>query len=223
MSYILEALKKSKQERQGGETPNIHIVHVAPSRKPWSFNIGRDGLLLGGLAVVLSLGGFAYSIFPEASTSPIKKTFKTITVRDIEIRSQFFEQTADGAVVVLDSEFMPAEPAFTDEAQQPVKIIKDRFKKVASRTVKNVGPEPEKEVLALPYRVQLPPEMQKEIPQFVFAGHTYADDPSLRMIIINNQILREGDSVDPDTKLVNIVWEGVVLSYKGVSFRQKIH
>lgn len=223
MSYILEALKKSKQERQGGETPNIHIVHAAPSRKPWSLKIGRGGVLLGSLAVVLCLGGFVYYIFSERSTSQLEKPFKTVTVRDIEVRSQFFEQTGGGAVVVQDSEFMPAGLALTDKSQQPVMIKRNGFKKVVSRTVENVGPEPEKEVLALPYRVQLPPEIQKEIPQFTFAGHTYADDPKQRMIIINNQILREGDSVDSDTKLINIVWEGVVLSYKGVSFRQKIH
>lgn len=223
MSYILEALKKSKQERQGGETPHIHIVHAAPSLKPWSLKIGRGGLLLGGLAVALSLGGFVYYIFSGESTRQIEKPFKTITVRDIEIRSQFFEQAEEASVVVQNSDFMPPRPALTGESHQPTRITRDRFKKVVPRTVENLGPAPSEEIQDLPYRVHLPPEIQKEIPKFNFAGHTYADDPKQRMIIINNQILREGDSVDSDTKLVNIVWEGVVLSYKGVSFRQKIH
>ncbi len=223
MSYILEALKKSKQERQGGETPHIHIVHAAPSFKPRSSSIGRGGLLVAGLTVVLSLGGLVYYMFSEESTSQIEKSLKTITVRDIEIRSQFFEQAEDASVVVQNSDFMPARPTLKDESHQPIRITRDRFKKVMPRTVENVGPAPSEEIQDLPYRVDLPPEIQKEIPKFNFAGHTYADDPKRRMIIINNQILREGDSVDSDTTLVNIVWEGVVLNYKGVSFRQKIH
>lgn len=224
MSYILEALKKSKQERQGGETPHIHIVHAAPSFKSRSSKIGRGGsLLLGGLAVALSLGGLVYYLLSEEAPTQIEDSLKSITVREIEIRSQFIEQAEEASVVVQNSDFMPARPALTDESHQPIRITRDRFKKVVPRTVANVGPAPSEEIQDLPYRVHLPPEIQKEIPKFNFAGHTYADDPKRRMIIINNQILREGDSVDSDTKLVNIVWEGVVLSYKGVLFKQKIH
>jgi general secretion pathway protein B len=223
MSYILEALKKSKQERQGGETPHIHTVHAVPSFKARSSKMEKRGVLLGGVAVALSIGGFFYYIFSEDTPRQVEDSFKSITVRDIEIRSQFIEQAEEASVVVQNSDFMPARPALTDESHQPIRITRDRFKKIVPRTVKNVGAEPSEEIQDLPYRVQLPPEIQKEIPQFKFAGHTYADDPKRRMIIINNQILREGDSVDSDTKLVNIVWEGVVLSYKGVSFRQKIH
>jgi len=223
MSYILEALKKSKQERQGGETPHLHVVHMPPSFKTDSSKIGRSGLLVGGLLMVLGLGGFGYYVSSNNTPSQIEDSLNSVTVREIEIRSQFFEQAEEATVVVQTSEFIPVRSAPLEESPPPVKITKDRFKKVVTGPVKSVGVAPLGEFHDLPYRVDLPPEVQREIPKFNFAGHTYADDPKRRMIIINNQILREGDGVDSDTTLVSIVWEGVVLNYKGISFRQKIH
>lgn len=223
MSYILEALKKSKQERQGGETPHLHIVHAPPSFKPRFSKGGRSGLLFCGFVVLLSLGGLAYYFSSTKAPPPIEDSLKSITVRGIEIRSQFFEQAEEASVVVQNSEFMSARSGPIENLPPPVKIRRDRFKKVLLGTVENVETTPSGEMQDVPYRVHLPQEIQKEIPQFNFAGHTYADDPKRRMIIINNKILREGDSVDSDTTLVNIIWEGVVLNYKGISFRQKIH
>lgn len=221
MSYILEALKKSKQERQGGETPHIHVVHAVPSFKTRSSNIGLVRWLLGGLAVVLSLGCLYY-IFSEDTSTQVEDPFKSITVREIEIRSQFFEQ-AENSPVVKNSKYLQVKPVLAEELPQPIRIIRDRFKKIVTKTVETIEAAPVDESQNLPYRVDLSSELQKEIPQFNFAGHTYAADPQQRMIIINNQILREGDSVDSETTLVNIVWEGVVLNYKGVLFKQKIN
>jgi hypothetical protein len=72
-------------------------------------------------------------------------------------------------------------------------------------------------------RKDLPPELKLQLPPMKFAGHTYADEPKQRMIIINNKILREGDSIDEETKLVEIIWEGVILEYKGVTFKEQLN
>lgn len=221
MSYILEALKKSKQERQGGGTPHLHTVHAPPSFKTHSSKKGRSGLLACGLLIVLGLVGLVYNFLSTNPSVKIEDSSHSVTVRAIEIRPHFFEQAEETSIVVQDSGFIPAKLTRLEESLQPVKIATDKFKKVVTKTEKNVEPPPSEDTYGFPYRVQLSPEIQKEIPQFNFAGHTYADDPKRRMIIINNQILREGDSVDSDTTLVNIVWEGVVLKYKGITFRQK--
>lgn len=218
MSYILDALKKSKQERQGEKTPDIHIVHAVPSFKPHSSKSGRNGLLLGGL-VILSLGCLYY-LFAEYSPSKREDSVTSIIVRELEVRSQFFEQAVEPTVVVQGREFIPVSPG---KLREPSKITRKKVKKIVSGvdvTVEAISSESE-EMKGVPYREYLSPEIQKNIPSFNFAGHTYAEDPSLRMIIINNQILREGDRVDSDTTLVNIIWEGVVLNYKGILFREK--
>jgi len=66
--------------------------------------------------------------------------------------------------------------------------------------------------------------MQKaEVPKLKFAGHTYAKTPAQRMIIINGQILREGDVIASGTRLMEITWEGVVIDFKGARFLVKIN
>lgn len=221
MSYILEALKKSKQERQEGTTPHLHIVHGGPSFKPRSFKFGWIAAVAGGLGLILGLGGLIFSFFSEKKLPEGIDSAKSITVRNIEIRSQFIEQPEE-AVVVQDSQYISRLPVVTEDSPQILLIAKDKTKTVFLDSSQNNEPAPSEEFPTLINRTELPRDLQNEIPQFVFAGHTYADDPQQRMIIINNAILREGDSIDANTKLLNIVWEGVVLEYKGVIFKQKI-
>lgn len=75
---------------------------------------------------------------------------------------------------------------------------------------------------ALPLVQDLPPSVQKMLPQLKLAGHVYAKDASKRMIIINNRICREGDLVENQLYLEQILWEGVVLRYQDIRFRMNL-
>lgn len=75
---------------------------------------------------------------------------------------------------------------------------------------------------SLPLTQQLPEELKRNIPEITLAGHTYSETPSQRMVIINNKILREGNSLDGNISLVEITWDGVVLDYNGTQFHQNI-
>ena len=223
MSYILEALKKSKQDRQDGGIPPLHVVHGIPSLGRRSRTFGRNVVLAGVAAVALCVGIFLYFTSPEKTIPAGGGSSQKISVGKIEIRSHFFEQAQEESVVVQDSPYRGAESTPGEKASQK-KIAKDKAKKVVLNSSKDNGPSSStQEFLLIKYRGELSSEIQEKLPQLVFAGHTYADDPRQRMIIINNTILREGDSIDADTRLVNIIWEGVVLEYKGVLFKQKTH
>lgn len=222
MSYILEALKKSKQERQSGETPHLLIVHGGPSFKSRSSKFRRIGTLVGGLVIVLCVGVLAFIFVSEDQIPEMVDSAKSISVRKIEIRSQFVEPVEEESVVVENSPYLASSRGIEKKLPQVVIISKDKVKTVFTTSQENNDPSLSEEFLFLKNRGELPLSVQKEIPQLVFAGHTYADDPKQRMIIINNSILREGDSIDANTKLLNIVWEGVVLEYKGILFKQKI-
>lgn len=72
---------------------------------------------------------------------------------------------------------------------------------------------------ALPLVQDLPANVQKILPPLKLSGHVYAKDATKRMIMINNRICREGDLVENQLVLEQIVWEGVVLRYKDIRFR----
>ncbi len=65
----------------------------------------------------------------------------------------------------------------------------------------------------------LPSSIQSEITPLSLYGHIYSDSPSARMVNINGQILREGQTVRKDLKIEEITETGVTLSYQGTRFR----
>ncbi|MBU0664401.1 MAG: general secretion pathway protein GspB [Proteobacteria bacterium] len=77
-------------------------------------------------------------------------------------------------------------------------------------------------VEALPLVQDLPPSVQSILPHLKLAGHVYAKDAAKRMIIINNRICREGDLVENQLYLEQILWEGVVLRYQDIRFRMNL-
>ncbi len=223
MSYILEALKKSKRERSSEKTPDVHIVHRAPSTKSSFPN--RKLFAIFGVVFLVILVGYVLLTLVSFDHPPqvTKDNSSTISIGKLETRAYFSDLEKEGQDVVKKSSQLTS--SGQDEEEKP-KVVK-----LASTTVKEIvlGPsgtpisEDSRAILEMKYRKDLPLDIREKIPQFVFAGHTYADDPGRRMIIVNNTILREGDSIDANTKLLNIIWEGVVLEYKGMAFKQRTH
>jgi general secretion pathway protein B len=86
----------------------------------------------------------------------------------------------------------------------------------------DVGAEAETLLGALPFVQDLPSDVQKILPPLKVAGHVYAKDAAKRMVMINNRICREGDLVENQLYLEQIVWEGVVLRYQEIRFRMNL-
>jgi len=66
---------------------------------------------------------------------------------------------------------------------------------------------------------KLPVSVQQSLPKIDIAGHIYDDRPSVRMVFINGQIRREGDSIAPNLRLMAITPDGVQFSYRDTPFR----
>ena len=69
----------------------------------------------------------------------------------------------------------------------------------------------------------LPVAIQQELPPMSISVHAYAAKPAERLVGINNRLLREGDEVAPGLRLEQITPGGMVLGYKGYSFRRGVH
>jgi general secretion pathway protein B len=66
---------------------------------------------------------------------------------------------------------------------------------------------------------ELPLSIQQSLPALTISVLLYSDDPISRMVKINGQMMREGQSLTADLKLEEITSEGVILSYKNYRFR----
>ncbi len=74
----------------------------------------------------------------------------------------------------------------------------------------------------LPEFKDLPGSLQAAIPELHCAGHTYSTEPEKRMIIINNSILREGEKIDENLRLVEITWDGLIIEFNGERFIKRL-
>jgi hypothetical protein len=55
-----------------------------------------------------------------------------------------------------------------------------------------------------------------------FSGHVYSPEPTLRLVMIDTAILREGEMITPDIKLIEIVDNGLVLQHRGTRFKVEL-
>jgi len=62
---------------------------------------------------------------------------------------------------------------------------------------------------------ELPQDVRQTLPKLAISGATYSDNPAWRMIIINGQVVREGEKPTADLQLEQIRPKAAVLNYKG--------
>ncbi len=215
MSYILDALKKSEQERQQGTSPHLHSAHGSlPPFQETSILKKHFAVLLlsGGLFIITcGLGVFFYLHQPSLTEKPLT------AVTEAPAESQTSGVTAA----------QPQEHVIKNIATSLQRPVEDQAKVQQPNAITESTPasdppvviEPKPLPASLPLLHDLPAELQAQIPTLKFAGHTFSKNPSQRMIIINGKILREGNMIDPNTQLAEITWDGVTIETNGTRFR----
>lgn len=67
-------------------------------------------------------------------------------------------------------------------------------------------------------RDELPASVQKGLPDFNITVSIYSDNPAARLIKVNGETLREGESLSSGLKLEEILQNGAVMSYQNYRF-----
>lgn len=77
-------------------------------------------------------------------------------------------------------------------------------------------PPPDGRVLDLD---ALPAPIRAELPTLLVSGHVWSEEPSLRLLSVDDRILREGGEAAPGVSLKEITPGGAVFVFKGWRFR----
>ena len=231
MSYILDALKKSDQERQQGSSPHLYSLHSnAPPRRNATPFYQRRGLwlVLGGLL----LSGICLGIFwlVNRDSVPLNPPVPHEASSDGKI-TQPAVQKPTGKEAPMhtpqESRRITATAADTKDNSVPQVIIKENNVVLRSVPLKEkTSPPPEMvpttgKTASVARLQDLPADIRATVPELKFAGHTYSKDPAQRMIIVNGQILREGAMISAGTRLAQITWDGVIIDFQGNRFLVK--
>lgn len=145
---------------------------------------------------------------PQVSIQPLK-----IESLDSDI-PLFVENRIDPKnVLAAKSKSQPELPE--QDVLEPAPLIAE------SETTSSLPPLPttNEEHRKIPLLEQMPQEFKQKIPALRLAGHVYAHEPELRMILINNAIVRENDMVERILILDEIIPDGIILRSEGQRFR----
>lgn len=218
MSYILDALKKSDKERQQGTSPHLYSIHssASPGRKIAPLHL-RPGLWLFVGGILLFVVGFGILSFLNRQSVPPPMTA-------LDSNRPATLQQPPGQAAIQDAKQVPDQTAGNNAQTVHQVIIKENNRVLRSVAVEDPPPPRPRQTItditpgSLPLFQDLSADIRAEVPELKFAGHTYSTDPVQRMIIVNGQIHREGDTVAQSTHLSEITWEGVILDFKGTRF-----
>lgn len=214
MSYILDALRKADAERERGSVPGIHAQPLAggsappvPRRAPWPWPwIGAGSL---ALLLVLALGWFM-SRSPGDAAAP----------RPAPVAAAPAVPPSAAAPVAAPRPVPPKEEALpvirqTRPAPPPTHVDPPLARADGRPAASSAQGDARVYALA-----ELPEEIRRQLPKVSVGGSAYSKKAADRILIVNGQVLHEGDRITPDLVLQQIKLRAAVLAFKG--FRYEI-
>jgi len=233
MSYILDALRKSDQLRQRGATPTL-MTAQATVAAPRQSRLFLNGALV---AVLVCAGVLIGWLQPWRSDQPVPAPAATgtkpITPGPLVAARAPLPVMPDMAGGPEQQPLMPKSPSGVvpapantepplaqphavtvvpkEQAATPLPV------KAASNGSADSGLK--KNVMAL---TEVPPSVQQEIPAISIAFHAYSSNPKDRRVMINGDMLGQGESLAPGLSLEEITPDGVILAYKGYRFHRGV-
>lgn len=199
MSYILEALRRSQAERERGQVPGLNAqpaaVAALPTQRegpPW-----RWVLPLGALAVVaLLLALWAWRSAPGAATNPapVSATPAAVAPAPAPLPAPL--------PVVVSAPAAPPSPA-------PAVNTAPSSAVPASAVVPAAPPPPRALRLS-----ELSAEQRRELPSMSLGGSVYSDSALSRFVIVNGQVVREGETAAPGVVVDSIGPKSVRLRWR---------
>jgi len=247
MSYILEALKKSEQERGAGNIPSVQTVHSSSllyrKEKPvrWPY------ILI--IAVLLNIGIIGYFIYMQQSRSttmitqaihteniankPVITVPPTTTARAAE-QKKISSQPITNTLVTAQSETANNNAkdrnstSHTEELTHTDATTQLSVKKLASRKISHPAiptTEANNTDIATPVVIEeqdLPESIKRKLPTLTISSHVYSDNPQQRSMVINDRSFEEGDYVMDGLILYKITPDGAIFKYKDLLFHDGV-
>jgi general secretion pathway protein B len=66
---------------------------------------------------------------------------------------------------------------------------------------------------------ELPQSLRSSLGKFSVSGHVWSEEPGLRLLTVENRIVRQGQEAAPGVRLEEITQDGAVFSARGWRFR----
>ncbi|MFA5913976.1 MAG: general secretion pathway protein GspB [Burkholderiales bacterium] len=248
MSYILDALRKSDQLRRRNAAPTLPLgqaTAVAPKRPPLlSYGVLALVLLGAGIAIgwlrpwqPQAPAPVAVAAAPKLPEPRVEPTPAVQPGAALQPQAPTQQPLAPLAPVPARASVPAAVPAPAQAQQPAAPMQKQRLPQqqaaapVPAAAVSAAVPQeahgskapggapPAPAVMTM---AELPVAIQQELPPMSISVHAYSGKAADRLVGINGRLLHEGDNVAPGLNLEQITPDGMILSYKGYTFRHGV-
>jgi len=220
MSYILDALRRADAERDRGRVPGLH-AQPASGADDDDEPGGRGGMRWGYVTVVLGLSlivVLAWLAFGR--DKPIEVVVTTAPPPPTPVVAPVV-QAAPAPAPAPEPVRAPAPaPAVVAESEPAPPRPQRKTPPAKRETARAAAPASAAEEVRVYTVAELPDDVRRELPALSISGATYSESRSNRMLIVNGQLLHEGDLVAPNLRLEQIRLKSAVLRYK--SYRYSI-
>lgn len=213
MSLILDALKKSEQERRRDRGPDLQTIHQATSittraaGKSWRWLV----LVLINVAVVGTWWWLQREPLLLTPMNPANAGKAPALAATAPVKAPAVVESASRAAQPWVQQ--PVQQALPQQTPQPrPQALQDDTD--FTRIEPSVATTQPRVSAATPVEefTDLPSDVRSSLPAMTFSFHVYSADPRNRTIIINNQRLREGEQVSTGVALESITEDGVILA-----------
>ncbi len=219
MSYILDALKKSAEERrilQEQKTQSYDPLFIAQKSR------GRkDRSRLEMLIMFLLIGGLLTGLWFYNSQLKTQLSAPQFSVQS-HGQKPAEENTVPGKPDAPATETAPPQAVTSaPESHEALKLTETVVQPAGQQAApaeKSTG-TPAISSADVPLLKELPFAAQAAIPEMKFSGHVFSADPRLRLVMVNTSIVREGEMITPEIKLIEITDNGLVFSYHQTRFK----
>ena len=208
MSYILDALRKSEEERAA----------AAPATNASASSTGDAGLSKTALiatAMVAVLLGIGATLAWRAATAPRDSDMAVTAPAATDVRAPVPTPT-DVPPPAPPSQPLARSahgPSLDDQLPAPPRPV------LAAPAEHPAAPTTLAAAADAPWLRQMPEDFRRGLPPLTINIHVYSPVPEQCVLYINNRSYRVGESVAPGLRLERIVEDGAILRYAGQDFK----
>lgn len=217
MSYILDALKKSEQERGHGNIPGVQTVHSSGLNYRNEKNSYWPYILI--TAIILNIAVILYFIFDKEEIPTTRSTSADVTEIITATTSNIKQQ--DVVDSIEPDPVPPVSPLKEQTDTTPTIEKQDQTKTIEPVESANKNSITVDDNIIIDF-YELPESIKLQLPAIIISAHVYSDNPLQRSIVINNNFMEEGEYVLDDLILHEITAGGAIFDYNGTRFRYSV-
>ena len=214
MSYILDALRRSQAERERGQVPGLNAQPVATAAAAsagaaaglrWLLPVGV--LVLVGAAALVWLLRVPPAVAPAATPAsagtagtapPVPVPSAVLVTAPATVPPPLPTVVSVPAPSPSPSAAVPAAPA----AQLPPPVSSPAALPAAVTAPRSVA------------LAELTPEQRREMPALAMGGSIWSDNALARFVMVNGQVVREGEAAAPGVMVERITQKWVLLRWR---------